>query len=127
VRKAVRDELWAFHPEIITGIAGLVLMVSMFAGCSRPDEMSAPPAQTILYPPAEPTNTYAGVYFFPVTGDQYRASLAAFLAANPDLRCRYFGPDDRQVAGGYYSHARIIGHTVVCRDTAEDAEEVTVP
>jgi len=115
-----------FPGSPLPGIA-LVAAILAYPACV-PSSTQTPPAPT-------PTPTYvvtpesawSGVYFFPVTGDRYRASLAAFLAANPDLRCRYFGADDRQVGGGYYSHSRITGHTIVCRDTAVNAEDETVP
>lgn len=109
-------------------LPGLLLFaVVIVAACGRPADAPVPaPTPTPTYA-VTPEGVYPGVYFFPVTGDRYRASLSAFLADNPTLRCRYFGADDKQVGGGYYSHSRITGHTVVCRDTAEDAEEVTVP
>lgn len=86
----------------------LPLAAVLFTACLG--SSGEPPAAAPSPGPVIVEDLGDGVYYFPATGDRYRAALRSFLrdrAANhPEERCRYFGADE--------SNLGTSGHTVVC-------------
>lgn len=106
----------------------VVCLISLTIGTTHLACMPADAPQEEKLDPAvtEPVPYKNGVYYFPATDEDYRASLSSFLYRHPELDCRYFGADDGWVESGAGPRMRTTGHTVVCRDIAIDAQDEPV-
>ncbi len=110
-------------------IIGTTLMMSALACSKQPEPAPAPEATPIVV--VEPVDRGNGVYYFPVTGEQYIESLAKFYEGN-GKHCDLQGITEQvvEVYPGYNTatrHTVTTGFILHCHDLAVEAQSVTVP
>jgi hypothetical protein len=108
---------------------GILLTITSLA-CEKKESAPAKvPNQSVPKPfvGVQPSPLPGGVYFFAVTGREYRMALSEFLKTHPELRCSYFGPDFRsEFPNSHWATLIPVGHTIVCEDVADEAQSETI-
>jgi hypothetical protein len=108
----------------------VLLIVAIGFACSSEKRQPAPspaPAPTPA-PIVEPVDQGNGVYYFPVTDDEYMQALALFYKEKPYLHCDLQGFTERVIQQNNRNgtkYTETTGFILHCHDIAIDAQSVT--
>lgn len=98
-----------------------ILLTAILRG--RKPEAQESPVITVVTPIDEGN----GIFYFPVTGESYRRSLAAFYKSEKSQHCDLQGFTEKFNRGGAGSTVEITGFILHCHDIAVEAQSITVP
>ncbi|MCC6934548.1 MAG: hypothetical protein IT406_02590 [Candidatus Yanofskybacteria bacterium] len=108
-------------------IVALLLLIAGFFVLMMKSEQKRQRAAAAELSPADTTPVEVagapGSYYFPAIGNAWIIARYQFEAAHPELRCEYSGARQRWA----FEAAPTIGHYLVCRNIAVDAQDATIP
>lgn len=70
-----------------------------------------------------PKSLGAGVYYFPLVGDEFRNALKMFITDHPELELISMADDVEKQGGFDNAHGITTGHTVVFREKISEKHE----